>query len=137
MLRLATERPAVSVVGDQKGSPTYAPHLAEVVLGVARRIVADPAGTAWGIYHAVGAGETSWFGFAREIFRCAGKHGLPAVEVTAITTADYPTPARRPINSRLNCDRLRQSFGLELPDWRLGVESCVGRLSESAGKPTS
>ena len=137
MLRLAAERPAVSVVGDQKGSPTYAPHLAEVVLAIASRVVADPAGTPWGIYHAVGAGATSWFGFAREIFRSAGEHGLPAAEVTAITTADYPTPARRPANSRLNCDRLRQSFGLELPDWRVGVQNCVARLSESAGKPSS
>jgi dTDP-4-dehydrorhamnose reductase len=136
MLRLATERPAVSVVGDQKGSPTYAPHLAEVVLAIANRAVADPAGTPWGIYHAVGAGETNWFGFAREIFRSAAEHGLPAAEVTAITTADYPTPARRPANSRLNCDRLRQSFGLELPDWRIGTQRCVARLSESAGKPS-
>jgi dTDP-4-dehydrorhamnose reductase len=136
MLRLATERPAVSVVGDQKGSPTYAPHLAEVVLAIANRAVADPAGTPWGIYHAVGAGETNWFGFAREIFRSAAEHGLPAAEVTAITTADYPTPARRPANSRLNCDRLRQSFGLELPDWRVGAQRCVARLSESAGKPS-
>jgi dTDP-4-dehydrorhamnose reductase len=137
MLRLAAERPAVSVVGDQKGSPTYAPHLAEVVLAVASCVVTDPAGTPWGIYHAVGAGETSWFGFAREIFLSARKHELPAAEVTAITTADYPTPARRPANSRLNCDRLRQSFGLELPDWLVGVQSCVARLSESAGKPPS
>jgi dTDP-4-dehydrorhamnose reductase len=137
MLRLAAERPAVGVVGDQKGSPTYAPHLAEVVLAIASRVVANPAGTPWGIYHAVGAGETTWFGVAQEVFRSAREHGLPAAQVTAITTADYPTPARRPANSRLNCDRLRQSFGLELPDWRLGVESCVARLSESGGKPAS
>jgi dTDP-4-dehydrorhamnose reductase len=108
-----------------------------VVLAIASRVVADPAGTTWGIYHAVGAGETSWFGFAREIFRSARKHELAAAEVTAITTADYPSPARRPANSRLNCERLRQSFGLELPNWRVGVESCVARLSESTGKPTS
>ncbi|MDP1867808.1 MAG: dTDP-4-dehydrorhamnose reductase [Bradyrhizobium sp.] len=133
MLRLAAERPAVGVVGDQQGSPTYAPHLAEAVLAIARRAIADPAGMPWGIYHAVGMGETSWFGVAREIFRCAREHGLPAAEVTAITTAEYPTPARRPANSRLNCDRLRQSFGLGLPDWRVGVQDCVARLAQSAG----
>jgi len=137
MLRLATTRPNIGVVDDQKGSPTYAPHLAAIVLAVAARVAADPAAMRWGVYHAVGGGETTWFGFAREIFLSARKHELPAAEVTAITTADYPTPARRPANSRLNCDRLRQSFGLELPDWRLGVESCVARLSESAGKPPS
>ena len=137
MLRLAAERPAVSVVEDQKGSPTYAPHLAAAVLAIASRAIADPAGTPWGIYHAVGAGETSWFGVAQEIFRSARKHGMPAAEVTAITTADYPTPVRRPANSRLNCDRLRQSFGLELPDWRVGVETCVARLAQSAGNPSS
>jgi dTDP-4-dehydrorhamnose reductase len=137
MLRLAAERPVIGVVDDQFGSPTYAPHLAEAVLSIARRIGADPAGTPWGIYHAVGAGETNWFGVAREIFRFAAEHGMPAAQITAITTADFPTPTRRPANSRLNCDRLRQSFGLELPDWRAGVESCVARLSESVGNPRS
>jgi dTDP-4-dehydrorhamnose reductase len=137
MLRLAAERPVIGVVDDQMGSPTYAPHLAEAVLAIARRIGTDPAGTAWGIYHAVGAGETSWFGVAREIFRSAAEHGLPAAQVKAIATADFPTPARRPANSRLNCDRLRQSFGLELPDWRAGVESCVARLSDAAGNQRS
>lgn len=137
MLRLAAERPAVSVVGDQQGSPTYAPHLAEAVLAIASRAIADPAGMPWGTYHAVGRGETSWFGVAREIFDCAREQGLPAARVTAITTAEYPTPARRPANSRLNCDRLRQSFGLELPDWRLGVQNCVARLAQSAGNRLS
>ncbi|MDP3075380.1 dTDP-4-dehydrorhamnose reductase [Bradyrhizobium sp.] len=137
MLRLAAERPAISVVDDQKGSPTYAPHLAEAVLAIASRAVADPHGTPWGIYHAVGAGETTWCGFAREIFSSAAEHGLPTAQVAAITTAGFPTSARRPANSRLNCDRLRQAFGVELPDWRVGVERCIARLSESAGNPRS
>jgi dTDP-4-dehydrorhamnose reductase len=137
MLRLATERPAINVVDDQQGSPTYAPHLAEVVLAIAHRVAADPPAKPWGIYHAVGAGETTWFGLACEIFRTAAEHGLPTAQVAAIATADYPTPARRPANSRLNCDRLRRSFGLELPDWRIGVQACVARLSEAAGTPRS
>jgi dTDP-4-dehydrorhamnose reductase len=132
MLRLATTRPNIGVVDDQKGSPTYAPHLAMIVLAIAARVTADPAGVRWGIYHAVGSGETSWFGFAREVFRRAAEQGLPAAEVAAIATAAYPTPARRPANSRLNCDRLRLSFGLELPDWRLGARDCVARISASA-----
>ena len=131
MLRLATARPTIGVVNDQEGSPTYAPHLAAVVLAIAVRVSADPAGVRWGVYHALGGGETTWFGFAREIFRHAAEQGLPAAEVTAIATAAYPTPARRPANSRLNCDRLRLGLGLELPDWRVGAQDCVTRISAS------
>jgi dTDP-4-dehydrorhamnose reductase len=129
MLRLATTRPSIGVVDDQKGSPTYAPHLAAIVLALATRVAADPAGTRWGVYHAVGGGETTWFGFAREVFRHAVEQGLPAADVAAIATAAYPTPARRPANSRLNCDRLRLLLGLELPDWRVGVHDCVARIA--------
>ncbi len=132
MLRLAATRPSIGVVDDQFGSPTYTPDLASVVLATAARIVADPAGMRWGIYHAVGGGETTRLGFAREIFRCAAQQGLPVAEVTAIATSAYPTPARRPANSRLNCDRLRSQLGLELPDWRVGVQDCVAGLAQSA-----
>ncbi len=132
MLRLAAAQPNIGVVDDQKGSPTYVPHLAEIVLAIAGRAVTDPAATRWGIYHAVGSGETTWFGFAREVFRHAAERGLPVAEVAAIATSAYPTPARRPANSRLNCDRLRLSFGLELPDWRVGAQSCVARLARPA-----
>jgi dTDP-4-dehydrorhamnose reductase len=135
MLRLASDRPLISVVDDQRGSPTYVPDLARIVLAVATRAAADRAGTRWGIYHAVDSGETTWFGFAREVFRFAAEHGLPAAEVAAIATADFPTAARRPANSRLNCDKLRLSFGLELPDWRVGVRDCVARLSAAASRP--
>ena len=131
MLRLATTRPNIGVVDDQMGSPTYAPHLAAIVLAIAARVAADPAGVRWGVYHAVGGGDTTWFGFAREIFRHAAEQGLPAAEVDPIAAAAYPTPARRPANSRLNCDRLRLSLGLELPDWRVGVHDCVARISRS------
>jgi dTDP-4-dehydrorhamnose reductase len=132
MLRRAATRPTtIGVVDDQNGSPTYAPHLAAIVLAIAARVTADPADVRWGVYHAVGGGETSWFGFAREIFRRAAEQGLPAAEVTAIATAAYPTLARRPANSRLNCDRLRLSLGLELPDWRVGVHDCLARISKS------
>jgi dTDP-4-dehydrorhamnose reductase len=137
MLRLAADRPSISVVDDQKGSPTYVPHLAGIVLAVAARAASDPAGTRWGIYHAVDAGETTWYGFAREVFRSAAEHGLPAARTAPIATADFPTPARRPANSRLNCEKLRLSFGLELPDWRLGVAECVARLSNTGERQRS
>jgi dTDP-4-dehydrorhamnose reductase len=131
MLQLATTRPNIGVVNDQKGSPTYAPHLAAIVLVIAARIAADSAGTRWGVYHAAGAGETTWFGFAREVFRRAAEQGLSAADIAAIATTAYPTLARRPANSRLNCDRLRLLLGFELPDWRVGVHDCVARISAS------
>ena len=136
MLRLATTRPSIGVVDDQKGSPTYAPHLAATVLAIAARVAADPAGVRWGVYHAVGGGETTWFGFAREVFRHAAEQGLAAADVTAIAAAAYPTLARRPANSRLNCDRLRELLGLELPDWQVGVHDCVARISRSMQQQT-
>jgi len=133
MLRLARTQPSIGVVNDQMGSPTSAPHLARIVLDIAARAVTNPADTRWGIYHAVGAGDTSRFGLAQEIFRYAAAQGLPAAEVIAIATSAYPTPAQRPADSRLNCDKLRMTFGFELPDWRLGVEDCVAKLAASAG----
>jgi dTDP-4-dehydrorhamnose reductase len=132
MLRLATTRPSIGVVGDHLGSPTYAPHLARIVLAIAERVAAESSGTRWGIYHAVGGGETTRFDFAREVFQRAAEQGLPVTDVAAIATSAYPTPARRPINCRLNCDKLRLLFGLELPDWRIGVEDCVVRLAALA-----
>ena len=136
MLRLAGDRREIGVVGDQWGSPTYAPHLAGLVLALAQKVVTDTAAIPWGTYHAVNAGETTWSGFAREVFLCARERGLPAAEVVPIGTADYPTPARRPMNSRLDCAKLRRSFALELPDWRVGVRDCVDRLAAAlqAGK---
>lgn len=129
MLRLARERTVIRVVSDQRGTPTYVPDLAGVVLALASRAVTDPGATAWGVYHAVNGGETTWCGFAQEIFRSAAEYGLPAAEVVPIATADHPTLAARPANSRLNCDKLRRSFGLELPDWQVGVRNCVARLA--------
>jgi dTDP-4-dehydrorhamnose reductase len=129
MLRLATERTVIRVVSDQRGTPTYVPNLAGIVLALAARAVTDPGATRWGVYHAVDVGETTWCGFAHEVFRLAAAYGLPAAQVEPIASTDYPTPAARPANSRLNCDKLRTSFGLELPDWRIGVRECVARLS--------
>jgi len=132
MLRLARTQPSIGVVNDQLGSPTSAPHLARIVLDIAARVVTTPSNTRWGIYHAVGGGDTTRFGFARDIFRYAAAQGLPAADIVAIATQAYPTAANRPADSRLNCDKLRLTFGLELPDWRLGVDDCIARLAASA-----
>ena len=129
MLRLAAARPEIAVVDDQIGCPTYAPHLADAVLAVAERVLTDlPNREPWGIYHAAGQGEASWCTFAREIFQCSARLGGPTAEVRAITTAEYPTAARRPANSRLDCGKLARTLGVRLADWRVGAADCVGRL---------
>lgn len=130
MLRLAGARPSIAVVDDQWGTPTFVPDLADIVLAVSSELASHPESVQWGLYHAAGSGETTWCGFAREIFQCAAEQGLPFAAVEAITTANYPTPARRPANSRLSCDRLRLRFGLQAPDWRQGVRDCVARLAQ-------
>ena len=129
MLRLGRTRAEIPVVDDQLGSPTYAPHLAAAILEIARQILGEPQ---WGVYHIAGTGETSWCGLAREIFAQSEKHGGPIARIRPISTADYPTPARRPANSRLDCTALKTGFGITLPDWREGVEACVARLLATA-----
>ena len=132
MLRLAGERPELRVVDDQLGCPTAAAALARVLAAMAERVVAAPPGEAaglWGTYHACGGGETSWCGLAREILRLRHElTGLPSPQLTPIATADYPTPARRPANSRLDCGRLARRFGLALPPWPDSLRPVVAAL---------
>ncbi len=132
MLRLAAERPKLTVVDDQIGSPTYAPHLAEAVLGIARRIATSPSTGSWGVYHAAGTGTVTWCGLAREALRVSSSLGGPSVPVDPIPTSAYPTPARRPMNSRLDCGRLERTFGIKLPPWESGVADGVRRLLAAA-----
>lgn len=128
MLRLGAKREQLSVVDDQSGNPTYAPHLAEALLDIATKIAADDNNARWGTYHAAGTDDTTWFGFAREIFAQAAERELRIPQLNAISTAEYPTPAKRPANSRLDCTRLLQTFGIQLPDWRQGTRQCVEQL---------
>ena len=121
------------VVDDQVGSPTYAPHLAEAVLSVARRIVAGGSDDVWGTYHAAGAGHASWCGLAREVLRVAAANNAPTATLTAIAAKDYPTLAGRPLNARLDCGKLSATFGIALPAWEAGVETCVARLLAGSG----
>lgn len=129
MLRLGEARDEVAVVADQRGCPSYAPDIAEIVLGVARRLREQPqeAGLR-GVFHMAGAGETSWAGFAEAIFALAAERGLPQARVKHIATADYPTPARRPANSMLSGDKLLQAYGLAMPDWRDALERCMDEI---------
>ncbi len=127
MLKLADECTEVSVVDDQSGSPTYARHLAAAIIAIAGKIDTQPQ-QPWGIYHAAGTGRTNWCGFAEDVLARSRKLGGPSASVQAISTKDYPTPARRPANSELNCDRLAHAFGLRLPHWKHGVMECVARI---------
>jgi dTDP-4-dehydrorhamnose reductase len=129
MLRLAQAKPEIGVVSDQIGNPTYAIHLADAILKISHRVVSEPEtkGLA-GIYNAAGMGDTTWCGFAEEIFRCSRSLGGPDAKLHPIATADYMTSARRPANSRLDCRKLKHVFGISLPSWVEGTRDCVTRL---------
>lgn len=131
MLRLARERDALRVVNDQIGNPTSAHDVADALLAIARR--AKQGGDhPHGIYHVTASGAVTWYGFAREIMRLAAEHGQRAVPVEPITTADYPTPAKRPANSQLDCGKLARDFGLRLPCWK---ESLAATLQVLLAEP--
>ena len=122
MLRLGQERDELRVVDDQFGAPTWTRHLADATaLILARREVPN------GLYHLAGAGETSWHGYAEAIFAEAQRSGLmdKAPVVHRIASANYPLPAPRPANSRLDCAKFRRDFDLALPDWRTGLIDCL------------
>lgn len=116
MLRLGAERDVLRVVDDQRGCPTAAADIAGTVLALAGRLSAGAANPSlFGIFHCVGSAETTWFGFARGIFEAANLAKTPRVE--PIRTADYPTPARRPANSVLDCSKLAAVHGMTMPPW--------------------
>jgi len=127
MLRLGADRPVLRVVDDQRGCPTSAADIAGALLVIAERLAGDPAAPT-GDYHFVNDGEASWCEFARAIFEAAEAHGRPAPQVEAITTADYPTPARRPANSRLSTAKIRRDFAIAPRPWRAAMEEIVAEL---------
>ncbi|MFO8003982.1 dTDP-4-dehydrorhamnose reductase [Thioalkalivibrio sp.] len=119
MLRLGRERDSLRVVDDQHGCPTFAGDLADAVLAIAARLRAgDLPAQGWGTFHCTGSGHTSWCGFAREIFAQVASRWDRIPEVQGIASSDYPTPARRPANSVLDCSRLEHAYGIRLRDWR-------------------
>ncbi|SJZ85573.1 dTDP-4-dehydrorhamnose reductase [Consotaella salsifontis] len=129
MLRVGKERDVLRVVADQHGTPTYAPDIAAGIAAVLARVAAEPEGADWrGIFHMVAAGETSWAGFAEAIFAESARRGGPSARVEPITTADYPTPARRPANSRLATAKFQRTFDHTLPAWRDGLSRCMDAL---------
>jgi dTDP-4-dehydrorhamnose reductase len=128
MLRLAADRPALGIVADQWGCPTYAGHIAEILLALADRYQ-QQSNLAWGTYHYADTPATSWYGFAKAIFATAQRLGLTqAPQLSPITTADYPTAAQRPANSQLDCSKLQDTFGLKRFAWQAGLEAALQEL---------
>ena len=129
MLKLGSSKETLSVVSDQIGAPTSARLIADIT---ARLLQIQPEP---GIYHLCAAGQTSWYSYAQLIFTVANQKGLPLLikehGLSAITTAEYPTPAKRPANSVLNCDKLEQALAIALPDWRMDVEQTIGLIAEN------
>jgi dTDP-4-dehydrorhamnose reductase len=129
MLRLGETRDEVGVVADQLGNPTNAIDIADALVVLARRLVADSSPELRGVFHLTGAGEASWADVAEATFAVAGRMGRRPVRVNRIATSDYPTPARRPANSRLDNAKLKARYGVSLPSWRESLEDCVTRLT--------
>lgn len=106
------------VVGDQRGCPTAAGDLAQAIVAISRKVLGEGFDPAWaGIHHAAGTGETTWHGLATAVFEHSRALGVTPPVVDAIATADWPTPARRPADSRLDCGKLFATFGVRLPEW--------------------
>jgi dTDP-4-dehydrorhamnose reductase len=135
MLRLAETRDELGVVADQAGCPTSALDIADAVFAVARNLTGrtDDASLR-GVFHMSAAGEAVWADVAEAIFTERERLGGKPVRVKRITTADYPTPARRPANSRLDCGKLALAHGVRLPDWRDSLTPCVARLLQDQAK---
>ena len=121
MLNLAKSRSTLSVVNDQVGGPTPADKIAEALLTMAKAMINGQSG---GLYHFAGQPNTSWSDFAGEIFSQSGKQ----MAINGIETRNYPTPAKRPLNSRLDCSKIKQDFGIDTPDWKEGLSRVLDDL---------
>jgi dTDP-4-dehydrorhamnose reductase len=127
MLRLAQEREKMAVINDQYGAPTGAALLADITA-----LSLQQTQTLSGIYHLAAAGETTWHAYAQYVLQTA-KQFKPDIdykvkEVAAVPTSEFPTPAQRPLNSRLNCSKLQQALQCQLPDWQKGVDSMLSKI---------
>ena len=128
ILRLARERPELRVVDDQIGAPTWC---RDVAYATAQLVAEAAAGRAGGLYHLTATGATSWCGFAREILRVRGVE----TPVRAVSTAEYPTPARRPANSLLSCAAIAARWKLQLPEWQDSLAGCLRDVDSAAMRP--
>jgi dTDP-4-dehydrorhamnose reductase len=128
VLARAARGEALEVADDQRGSPTYAPALADAVLEIAAQVAGRGADdTAWGTYHIADQGETDWHGFAAEALGLS-RRVAPDCALTAVSTKALPVRAPRPANATLSCGRLKDRFGIALPEWRVSLADCVRRI---------
>lgn len=125
MLRVGADRDRLRVVADQRGCPTTAADLADAILAIAARLRDGWRDEYAGVFHAAGSGETTWHGLAVATFEEAARFGARVPVVEAITTAEYPTKAKRPANSRLDCGKLASVFAVRLPDWRVSLARTI------------
>jgi dTDP-4-dehydrorhamnose reductase len=128
MMALAGRRDELAVVADQRGNPTSALDIADGLFALAGHLW-ESKGSPHRIYHLAGSGTATWFDFAGHIMAELERLGLPSARVKPIRTEDWPTPAERPRNSRLNCDRFEADFGYRAPDWRLSATQVIERLA--------
>lgn len=131
MLRLAATHENLNVVSDQVGNPTSAWDIADAVLIVARNLLESGNTNLRGTFHMSGQGDASWAAFAKEIFTCSEALGGPTATVNEIATSAYPTPAKRPANSRLDCSRLLALHGVELPKWKSSTAEVVAQVTNT------
>jgi dTDP-4-dehydrorhamnose reductase len=135
MLRLARERTTVSVVDDQRGCPTSAGDLARAITTLLPRIVSDSASAdTFGVFHAAGKGPVTWYAFARAIMDGAARRGAASAAVVPISTADYPTRARRPENSILDSSKLGRVHDIDMPPWQAGLDAVLDELLIDASR---
>lgn len=133
MLRLAVDRPALRVVADQHGCPTSAADIADALKTIVLRMIADEAAPT-GVYHFVNGGEANWADLAREAFRLSAEAGGPSAEVEGIPSEAYPTPARRPKNSRLSTAKLTADYGVQPRAWQAAVADIITELNSQGAR---
>lgn len=126
MQRLLQEKPQMRIVADQIGAPTWAGTIANSTRVLIEQWLAGKAG-AWGVYHLTAQGETSWFGFAAAIGEQLRAEGKACAELEPIPSSAYPTPAQRPLNSRLDCTRLQQQWHVSQPQWQDALHECLAQ----------
>jgi len=129
MLRLAKDRNELNVVADQFGGPSPSKDIAETLIMLSKQYQKDKT-MEWGTFHYCGTEKTNWYDFAKEIFKQAKKQGLIDKEITvnAITTSEYPTPAKRPENSMLDCSKIKATFDIKMPSWKLALNRVLTEL---------
>ena len=135
ILRLAAERERLTIVADQRGCPTAARDIARACLDIAMRCASEPERAPYGIYHFAGAGEASWFEFARAIVEMAADRLGRSPQIVPIRTSEYPTPAVRAADTRLDCAAVVREFGVKLRPWRQALADTIDRLLSNKDMP--